>query len=317
MTLLALALGCVDRGETTRDPDAPPFLLGVNLPWLNYGQDFSATAWGDATLSSHPDDVLARLLDLSDHGVESVRWWLFADGRGSPGFDADGAPIALTAGEALDTNFTLMLDLAEQADLTVIPVLLDFGWCAAPEVVDGVTLGGHADVLADTTKRSTLVNDVIGPLAAAAADHPALEAWDLFNEPEWAFDGELNGLGDHCSVEDVQAYVSEANAAIASVDAHPTTVGSASYAWMLHYWADADPGLLQLHAYWEDVATLDAALDKPVLLGEFSTAEGELVTTLDAAWNGGFAGAFPWSAYAEDDASDLDLDAYAAWAKDR
>lgn len=84
---------------------------------------------------------------------------------------------------------------------------------------------------------------------------------------------------------------------------------------MLQYWADADPAVLQFHAYWEDVATLDAALDKPVLLGEFSTAEDDLATTLDAAWNGGFAGAFPWSAYADDEASDLDLDAYAEWVQ--
>jgi hypothetical protein len=301
-----------DTGDTGAAPDA--FTLGVNLPWIDYGVDFAPTSWGDDTLSTHPDAVLARLQDLRAHGVRTVRWWLFGDGRAAPSFAGDGTPIALARGDALGDNFGLMLDLAEEADVTVMPVVLDFGWCAAAQTVNGVTLGGHGDVLADPAKRSALVNDVVVPLAAAFGDRPALAAWDLFNEPEWAFDGESYGLGDHCDAEDVRAYVDEAAAGIAAVDDAPTEVGSASYAWMVQYWVDADPPVLQFHDYWEDLSTLSPNLGKPVVLGEFPTKGQDLTATLDLAAGAGFAGALPWSAYAEDDATDLDLDELAAWA---
>lgn len=318
---LVACTGPVDADPPRRNPDDPadqgaPFALGVNLPWIEYGVDFHATAWGDATLSSHPEEVAARLGDLRAHGVRSVRWWLFGDGRAAPRFTAAGAPVPVGVDDEITTNFLLMLDLAEAADVTVMPVVLDFGWCAAPEEVNGVTLGGHADVFADPERRAALVGDVLVPLAKAATDRPALAAWDLINEPEWAFDGELYGLGDHCDADDVSAYVDDATAALASVDDTPVSVGSASYAWMVQYWLDASPPLLQFHDYWEDLGTLDADLGKPVLLGEFPTQDEDLSATLDTAWAGGFAGALPWSAYAEDDATALDLDELSAWEAD-
>lgn len=302
-----------DTGGSTEDA---PFYLGVNYPWHEYGIDVHTTAWGDYTITSDEGAVAAELATLADHGARSVRWWVFGDGRAAPSFDRDGTPLPLDD-EAL-ANVRALLDLADDAGLTVMPVVLDFGWCAAAQDVSGVTLGGHAGVLADPDQRRALVEDVVVPLAAAFADHPAVAAWDLVNEPEWAFDGETYGLGDHCAEADVRAYVEEATAAIAEVAPQPTTVGSASYAWMVQHWVSASPRVLQFHDYWEDLGSL--ASDpagrggRPLVVGEVPTAGVDITATLDTAYAGGFSGIMPWSGYADDDATDLDLAALSAWA---
>lgn len=304
-----------DTGSDSADTGADPadlFFLGVNYPWHEYAIDVRTTAWGDYTIAATPDDVRSQLRDLSSHGARGIRWWLFGDGRGAPTFASDGTPQPVDA-EVLE-NVGLFLDLADQEGLTVMPVVLDFAWCSAPQEVYGVTLGGHAGTLADPDQRAALVNDVVAPLAAEFAAHPALAAWDLFNEPEWAMNGEYYGLGDHCSAEDVRAYADEATAAIAAVAPQPTTVGSASYAWMLQHWVAADPPVLQFHDYWEPLDMLSADLGRPVLVGEFPTAGTDLPATLDTAVSGGFAGAMPWSGFAEDDATALDREELAAWA---
>lgn len=305
-----LLAGCVADAEEPRPDPGVPFWLGVNLPWVEYAVDVHTTAWGDYTLSADPERLDAALDPLAEAGVRSLRWWLFGDGRAAPTFE-DGLPLPVD--EEVATNFGILLDAADARGLTVMPVVLDFGWCAAAQDVNGVTLGGHARVFDDAAGRAALTDAVL-PLAEQFADHPALAGWDLFNEPEWGFDGELYGLDDHCDADGVRAWVDDAGEAIEALGT-PTTVGSASYAWMTEHWVDARPSVLQFHDYWEPIGDLDAALGKPVIVGEFPTADADLGEALDGAWDGGFAGAAPWSALAEDDASDLDLAAFRAWGE--
>ncbi|MEO0601085.1 MAG: hypothetical protein AAF211_06590, partial [Myxococcota bacterium] len=56
------------------------FVVGANLPWLNYGHDFGR-AWGDRGVRSSESRV--RLEDDFDAmtGADVVRWFVYADGR--------------------------------------------------------------------------------------------------------------------------------------------------------------------------------------------------------------------------------------------
>ena len=61
-----------------------PFLLGVNYPWLGYGQDFGETADGHIGVSTPQakqtiEEDFARIHDC---GAVVVRWFVFSDGRG-------------------------------------------------------------------------------------------------------------------------------------------------------------------------------------------------------------------------------------------
>ena len=73
------------------------WLLGVNYPWLHYGHDFGQAAWpngswtydGAASAASR-QHIEQDFTYLKSKGVHVIRWFLFADGRSSPEFDADG-----------------------------------------------------------------------------------------------------------------------------------------------------------------------------------------------------------------------------------
>ena len=225
----------------------------------------------------------------------------------------DGLPVP--PDDEVYTNLDLLFDEAAARDLTVLPVLIDFGWCAAAQDVSGVTLGGHARVF-DTQAGRDALTDVAVAVAAHVEGHPALAGWDLFNEPEWAFDGDLYGLGDTCDPEGVTAWVDSTGDALAAIGPEPTSVGSASYAWMTEWWLDAAPPLLQFHDYWEPLDELDADLGRPVIVGEHPTADADEVAALDLAWDQGFAGSAPWSVLSDDDATDFDAAALAGWAAD-
>lgn len=300
-----LLLACAEPAPEA----APSFWLGINLPWVEYGIDVHTTAWGDYTFEADSTALELALDAVADSGARSTRWWLFGDGRAAPAF-VDGRPQPVD--DEVITNVTTLLDAAAARELTVVPVVLDFGWCAAPEVVSGVTLGGHADVFGTEAGRAALTASVVS-LADAVGDHPALAGWDLFNEPEWAFNGDLYDLGDSCATDGVRAWVDATAEALAPAK---ITVGSASYAWMDQHWADATPGVLQFHNYWEPLDTLDGGRNRPVILGEFPTADADLTLALDTAWERGFSGAAPWSLLAEDDATDLDTTELATWAAD-
>jgi len=61
-----------------------PFFLGVNYPWANYAEDFGATTSGHRGLSlpENLSKVKEEFARIRDCGVNVVRWFLFADGRG-------------------------------------------------------------------------------------------------------------------------------------------------------------------------------------------------------------------------------------------
>ena len=69
---------------TTRASFPPgQFLLGMNYPWVNYGQDFGRSPWGANGVSSPPTRAIvsADFAAIADLGVKLVRWFLLCDGR--------------------------------------------------------------------------------------------------------------------------------------------------------------------------------------------------------------------------------------------
>jgi len=87
------------------------FLLGANVPWLNggFGADFGTVEeWNQHTYDANATRSMFRA--LRQQGANTVRWWLFADGRGAPEFNANSGG-AVTG---LDANFLPSLASAIQ-----------------------------------------------------------------------------------------------------------------------------------------------------------------------------------------------------------
>jgi hypothetical protein len=252
------------------------FLFGANLPWIDYGCDFGASAWfPDGGLGARPD-AMARLDAVMDR--------LAADA---------------------------VFDTAAVRGMRLLPVLFDFHLCDAAQVVNGVQIGGRGMLLADPVRRERLISTVVRPVAERYGEHPGIAAWDLFNEPEWCTRLFPPAWGTRVvPFARMRECLGQMANCVHACARQPVTVGSASAAHL-----DLVRGLgldfYQVHWYersgWaalaEPVDRFD--LDRPVLLGEFP-GRGAGVTPADivsTARRAGYAGAFIWSVVSQDSAS--------------
>lgn len=302
------------------EPDPEGFWLGVNYPWRGYGHDFGA-AWGHDGLSTAASrsEVASDLAQLRDDGVRVVRWFVFGDGRAAPQHDAALNTTGLDADTLADID--AWLELAEAADLHLLPVLFDYLWFDAARTVDGVELGGHSRMVSDPALRRKLIDNAVRPLVERCASHRRILAWDIINEPEWAIADAFPLVGEPVAAAVMQSFVDEMAAAIHAANNRPLTLGSAALDWMLSYWSDSRLDLLQLHHYVDAPLTppTELGIERPLLLGEFATRDSprSLTEMLDAALALGYRGALPWSFRADDDASDYAgvRDQLRAWAR--
>lgn len=291
--------------------DREGFFVGVNLPWLTYGCDFGANAWqgeggiGQCNRSRRLDEIFGR---LSAAGLRVVRWFVFCDGRAGVRFDDDGRPTGLDGFVFRDLDAAMAA--AARHRLTLLPVLFDFLWCARRQVVNGVQVGGRRRSFARRSYRQSLIEQVVSPVVARYGSEPAVECWDLFNEPEWATLG-WGSANPFASVRPgaMRSLLGEIVAVVREYASQPVTVGLASAAG-LPLLEGIDLDIYQVHwydrvsAFVEDVR---GRLGKPVMLGEFPTDGTSRATDeiLRGARERGYCGALGWSALALDPYSRL------------
>lgn len=304
-----------------------PFFVGVNLPWLRYGGDFGANAWQPEGGLARPqgrrglDETLAR---LAGSGLSTVRWWLLGDGRAGLRVDGDGRLLGLDDFFLADVDAGF--ESAAARGIRLMPVLIDFLWFSPAQVVGGVQTGGRTALVTVPEFRARLHDTVFTRIFERYAKHPAVYAWDLINEPEWATRSARPDRG----VADVvmRVFLGELVALGHQWATQPLTVGLASAAGLRLV---KKLGLDFYQVHWYDSVEAKAPLrrpvsklhlDRPVLLGEFPTRGSAVppADVLSAAHEAGYSGALAWSTLAEDEfsgwteATEL---AVASWARDQ
>jgi len=300
------------------------FAVGANLPWLDYGQDFGASAWQPQGGVARPERRarLRRALgELADQGARLVRLWVFGDGRA--GLGPPGARPGLD--DRILPDLDAAMETLAQSGLRAVLVLTDYLWFARPRGVDGVQLGGRGPLVRDAGRRQSLLDRVFQPLAERYGREPAIAAWDLMNEPEWATLG-VGTLDPRRAIprHQMRALLAEVAAVFRAQATQPLTVGLASTRWLaltdgldldfhqVHWYESLDP----LHELERPVAS--RGLSRPLLLGEFPTRGASLppLTLLRIAERAGYSGALAWSALATDRATDRSAcgEALLAWS---
>lgn len=290
-----------------------PFMEGANLPWFSYGCDFGRSVWHPAGGLSTPqaaDRARAAFEALRRSGIRVLRWFLFADGRSGILADPAGRPTGLD--EQVFPDLDLALDLAGQYCLRLIPVCFDYLLCGPERWVRGVRLGGRSGWLTVPGIWRAVEDAVLAPLFSRYGNHPALLAWDLFNEPEWA----ASGLG--WKAAGVPPWILRERLGRMALLAHrcgnrPITVGLCTTAG-LPLVRGIGLDFFQVHWYdrYDASSPLDRpvdrlGLDRPLLLGEFPTRNTSLSREriLELARRNGYCGALAWSLLAEDDFSGM------------
>jgi hypothetical protein len=303
--IIAIGLKVAINSQSTRTLDGQIFLD-------DYVISTNPTIVFDFEKLEIENDFAELQQALGQCSTRAVRVFIFTDGRASPDFTPDGDVVGFD--EYFFSDFDALLATARQANVLLIPVLLDFSWFDTPQVVSGVQLGGHSDVVRNATKRQRFLDHVLKPLVERYHDEPQILAWEIINEPEWAMQEVPKDfqIGDPVTIAEMQSFVQLCAQTIHASTSNNVTVGSARRMW-LNYWQGLGLDLYQFHWYdkfqqsvpedafpWLPYSSL--GLDKPSLVGEVPTASTIHSTSefLNAAFNRGYQGLLVWSYRAGD-----------------
>lgn len=266
----------------------------------------------------------AEMKDAARLNVQVLRWWLFADGRAGLKYDKDGFVTGLD--DKFMNDFNEWIRLARSSELYLMPVLFDFLIGGEALIVDGVQTYGRADLISDSTKRQSLLENAVSPIFDILAEANEVVIIDLFNEPEWLLsDIDLpeekrpseirdGGIIELSTMKTFFSEIIELYKQKGLEEKQLLTIGSASPQWVT-LWEDLDLDIAQFHL-WNGPGQIDEGVrfdfpppitGVPTFLGEFSTLpELSLQNTceiLENACRHGYSGAFPWAYRAKDDAS--------------
>jgi len=292
------------------------FAHGTNYAWHHFAGDFGGVPqWGQGGVSTQPEVIGAELQAMRDAGATVIRWWVLPDFRGA-GVAFDGTDTPTGLGGTMVADLETALDLAEAADVYLMPCLFSFDGFRPTHDLEGLPVRGLQPLVTNEARREALLETVVRPIAQAVAAHPHAQrviAWDVINEPEWAMSGSSPyGDMDYTPNPDLQTvthaqmetFVADTIAVLRAESDAMVTVGGAAMKWA-HAWSVVDIDFYQFHIYdwvddyWPyDMSPSDYGVDdKPVVMGEFpigGLSSASYTQLLNAWWDLGYAGAMGW-----------------------
>jgi hypothetical protein len=166
------------------------FLSGANLAWLSFANDLGRGFTDSLTFG----DIL---LQVHDHGGNAIRWWLHTNGTVTPQFNDAG--LVIGPGASTIQDLKKALDIAWEREIGVDLCLWSFDMMKSSN--SQIVKDRNRKLLEDTTYTRAYINNCLIPMVDSLKGHPAIIAWEIFNEPEgMSLDGVEFGWGD---VDDV------------------------------------------------------------------------------------------------------------------
>jgi endo-1,4-beta-mannosidase len=307
---------------------SPVYLHGTNYPWMvkngksNYGLDFGVNLWGTHEgVSTNLKQVEDDFAEMERLGFNTLRWFVFTDGRGGIRFDIDGMPISVADKFFEDIEAALLI--AQRHRVRIIFVLMDFLWLRKTIPSDSTRSINHFDVVKTNVGRRLLVENIFVPVFERFAGHPSILAWEVMNEPDWVVSDlapkQNNNSGYEMPLDEFKDFVRTVADAVHVYARGRVTVGGGLIKNM-NVWDDdaLDLDFLQVHTYNDflnqstDHTLFDRSFEalglrRPLLIGEFTTNgrkafdvgrnyyDISLWDYLTYSHAGGFAGALFWS----------------------
>lgn len=295
--------------------DQSIWMNGGNVAWVNFARDVGPTSFPES-------DFQAMFDQVRENGGNTMRFWVHITGASTP--EWNGNEI-VSPGQGTIEDLELILDMAEESGIGMVLCLWSFDMMRTS---NGTTIVNRSKALLESAELTqTYIDNALTPMVNALGDHPALLAWEIFNEPE----GMSNEFGwdfnTHTSMSNIQRFVNQTTGAIHR--ANPSSIVS-NGTWSFHalantsnsnsknYYSDTE----LIAAGGDSLGTLDFymvhyydwggtelspfhntkdswGLNKPVVVGEFGIPENDLFG-IDAdslykrLYDNGYAGALVW-----------------------
>lgn len=330
---------------TAAPPSQPPadgpksvcgaMMMGVNLPSLNhgYGADFATVESWNNYHTYNGEDARAMMAELASNGANSIRWWVFLDGRGAPEFDNRGYPTGFD-----DTTLPSMADAlvaAGEHGIIINFSLWSFEMLGHQGIGDTPNSGSHGELFYDDKAFEAYAKNVLIPMANyptvdgyTIATHPNV-MWEILNEPEWALhdtDQPPNAeIEDTISTPQLQKFVAKNVGILHRQGAKMVGVGQAALKFIANsrqvpgawgnlyedhlleaYDADGAIDYYSPHYYdwmdgdgstWNynpyDYTKAQLGIDKPIIIGEISAKTAD--REFDLVKSQGYDGAWIWT----------------------
>ncbi|HPZ08902.1 MAG TPA: hypothetical protein PL110_12355 [Candidatus Eremiobacteraeota bacterium] len=167
---------------------------GVNLSWekdkkyMHYGYSIGMSvlnkSYHTGFSNPHSNNILAKAFKkLSEKGIKTIRVFLFCDLRAGIHFNEKGYPYF---DEKVYADSFILMNTARTYKLELIPVLLDF-YVANRWLLNYFDPFDHPEILTNDRIRYKL-QELFGEYIKYYSETfgGVIQAWDLFNEPEWA-----------------------------------------------------------------------------------------------------------------------------------
>ncbi|HET8656758.1 MAG TPA: cellulase family glycosylhydrolase [Longimicrobiaceae bacterium] len=223
------------------------WLSGGNIAWTRFARDVGP---GPTRLDLF--ELVFR--QLHDAGGNTLRLWLHTDGSVTPEW-RDGAVVG--PGEGTIEDLRDILDLAQKHHVRLILCLWSFDMLRK-NAGDSITDRNYA-LLTREDELQAYIDHALVPMVTALKGHPAILAWEIFNEPEGMSDEFGWEITRHVPMSDIQRFINRAAGAIKR----------------------ADPGALVTNGSWSFRATSDVTADEDLLVP--GTAADELTEAQVAA----------------------------------
>ncbi|MGE5395320.1 MAG: cellulase family glycosylhydrolase [Candidatus Saccharibacteria bacterium] len=291
------------------------FLNGSNSAWINFANDIGP----DSEINI--EGFRKSFAEIHASGGNAMRIWLHTTGQHSPMFNEAGEVTG--PGQSTISDVKALLDAAWENNVGLELCLWSFDMLRQKNGEKYTTRAKH--ILSDRDATMTYVNNSLIPMVKELKGHPAIIAWEIFNEPEgmsnefgWAFN-------DHVPMADIQRFINLCAGAIHRTDPSAlVTNGSWSFLastdvgaknknyytdarlieaggdkdgvldfYTVHYYDWAKEALSPFHhdaSYWQ--------LDKPVAITEFfakTTFGVDELSLHEELYKRGYAGAQSWS----------------------
>ena len=310
------------------------FVSGMNMAWINYGNDV-----GDAALDTNT--FKQAIQDIRDSGGNAMRIWLSTNGSHDPKYDANTG-LVNGIGSKTVQNVKAMLSIANRNGVVLALDLLTHNLISTDtNQIRSNILANNIKLLSTDTGLAHYIHNAVVPLVTAIGKDTGILCWEVFNEPEGMIDGWSGLKPNVISMPNVQKAVNRIAGAIhRAVPGILVSNGSANFEYLNNAGgkknqytdsalkaaggdADGYMDFYMVHFYgWNGTANSPFAfpvshwnLDKPVIVGEFpakswspatnpnNSNAGSIDTAFSHLYNTGYAGGLSWCYVGDGDTS--------------